>query len=146
MRSLSELRQVCERATKGPWQNNAIRVEPINAPRYELNDGWIIADFVGPEAETNAAFTATFNPAFILSLLDQLAAAQPTWTTEKPTRVGWYWWRVCDYDKLPIIYRIEMRGGELKAVHGSAPCYALPETGEWAGPIPTPGWRMSEGR
>ena len=42
--------------TLTPWQlSSSGRVEPINAPRYELNDGWIICDCRGPDAEANAA-------------------------------------------------------------------------------------------
>jgi len=42
--------------TQLPWEVGAKpnRIEPKNAPRYELNDGWIIADTMGPDADANA--------------------------------------------------------------------------------------------
>lgn len=45
--------------TPGPWQTyGAGGVEPCGAPRYELNDGWIIADCPGPDGKANAALIA----------------------------------------------------------------------------------------
>lgn len=70
--------RVCEAATKGEWQSSGNRVEPINAPRYEQNDGWIICDCQGPDGVTNAAFMAQCNPTIILSLIRRLQAAEKT--------------------------------------------------------------------
>jgi len=42
--------------TETPWQTNGPRVEPVNAPRYELNDGWVITDCQGPDGTANAAY------------------------------------------------------------------------------------------
>lgn len=75
MRSLKELRQVCERVMATTQGGASI-------PRPELR-----------------AFYDKVTPTVVLSLLDQLEAAQLTWTAEKPTKGGWYWWRVCEYDK-----------------------------------------------
>ena len=45
--------------TAGPWQTYGKGgVEPVGAPRYELNDGWIIADCPGPDAAENARLVA----------------------------------------------------------------------------------------
>ena len=45
--------------TQGPWKTYGKGgVEPVNAPRYELNDGWIIADCPGPDAKANAQLVA----------------------------------------------------------------------------------------
>jgi len=60
------------------------------------------------------------------------------WTTKKPTKTGWYW------------YRHECDGSTVKVLHfidddGEGPCIATSDdvalndlTGEWAGPVEPP--------
>ena len=67
-----------------------------------------------------------------------------TWTTEKPTKPGWYW------------YRGECGGHTVKVIHyidddGDGPYLATSEDlnltdldGEWAGPVEPP--LMAQGR
>lgn len=65
-------------------------------------------------------------------------AADMKWTSEKPTRKGWYWWRqdkeavICRvwewWDKQELYVRFE--GSD------SAPVNTL--DGEWAGPLDPP--------
>jgi hypothetical protein len=65
-----------------------------------------------------------------------------TWTTEKPTVPGWYWWKPKQYYPVIVeIYRLEVRGkhylmiGNCNEHHEGDLEYA---EGEWAGPIPPP--------
>jgi hypothetical protein len=50
------------------------------------------------------------------------------WTTEKPTKPGWYWERKFDTVHIKYFDRDLFFGG----------LYTAWETGEWAGPIPEP--------
>jgi hypothetical protein len=56
-----------------------------------------------------------------------------TWTTEKPTVPGWYWWKSKQYSPVIVeIYRLEVRG-ESYLLIGVEDAEGL-----WAGPIPLP--------
>ena len=59
-----------------------------------------------------------------------------TWTSEKPTAPGWYWWRsptdrvmICDVYEWDYMFFVTTIGEPLR-VGGMA--------GQWAGPIPEP--------
>lgn len=61
------------------------------------------------------------------------------WTTERPTRAGWYWWRnLPEHD--PAVVRIFTRNGFMRVDWGSKDAdYLSPWTrdvgGEWQGPL-----------
>ena len=50
---------------------------------------------------------------------------QLAWTTEKPTKPGWYWWRS------------KFLGPEVRWVSTVKEIYS-PNYGEWAGPLEVP--------
>lgn len=62
-------------------------------------------------------------------------AAQPVWTTEKPTVEGWYWWRG-ESDLNELICWVGRDGGVLFIAF--APSTTRIMGGEWAGPLPLP--------
>ena len=63
------------------------------------------------------------------------------WTTEKPTKAGWYWWRdpilsVVPEEMVFINRQMDMRRMELMF---ETEQYDFADTGgEWSGPIPLP--------
>jgi hypothetical protein len=67
-----------------------------------------------------------------------------TWTTEKPSKPGWYWYR-SPTDRVQIIELVEWNN-ELRAVGVSPDMHLHLEThrmphasdAEWAGPLPPP--------
>lgn len=68
----------------------------------------------------------------------------PTWTTEKPTEPGWYWFRFGPIDK-PVMFWISVRagiqGGELWVRHALPLISEKPVSdydGQWAGPLEPP--------
>jgi len=62
-------------------------------------------------------------------------AAQPVWSTERPTVEGHYWWRHEAYAGGPHVYWLVERLGKLVDSYTSE---ELPAGGEWAGPLPLP--------
>ena len=50
------------------------------------------------------------------------------WTTTKPDRPGWYWWRPCK-GVVPMVTQVYTLIGHIYVKHDS---------GEWAGPIEKP--------
>jgi hypothetical protein len=68
----------------------------------------------------------------------------PEWTTEKPTKLGWYWYK-SKRDRLQIIELIEWNK-ELRAIDVSQGMHSHLEThrspygpnAEWAGPLTPP--------
>lgn len=58
-----------------------------------------------------------------------------TWTTEKPTKPGWYWWRnnSC-FD--PDILKVDVLGDKF-VIHRDEDILETPH-GEWAGPLEPP--------
>jgi hypothetical protein len=68
----------------------------------------------------------------------------PEWTTEKPSKPGWYWYR-SKRDRLQIIELIEWNN-ELRAIGVSQGMYSHLEAhrvpygpeAEWAGPLEPP--------
>lgn len=66
------------------------------------------------------------------------------WTTEKPSRPGWYWWRSDDVafkSRQCVVEVIKIAGDEPKywLVNGVSINWSLGNTpGQWSGPIPPP--------
>lgn len=63
------------------------------------------------------------------------------WTTEKPTKPGWYWWRdPYKNNRAPEVCRVMDRKGQLIAYFNDDSIYLTEFTQpcEWAGPIPEP--------
>lgn len=58
-----------------------------------------------------------------------------TWTSEKPTKTGWYWWRRGQYMR---IRTVEQGRDELWA-DGYTVEKLTEENAQWAGPIEPPG-------
>ncbi|HEB8145145.1 TPA: ead/Ea22-like family protein [Salmonella enterica subsp. enterica serovar Give] len=75
------LREVAERATKGPWtlfSDIDTKTFSIHTPRDKRCENvikWSGFD-CQPNAEANAEFIAAFNPKVVLALLDELEAAE----------------------------------------------------------------------
>ncbi len=59
------------------------------------------------------------------------------WTTEKPTRTGWYWWRrpSIPEDVIVEVYK-DKRNPAMLMLRGRGRLYV--QRGQWAGPIPEP--------
>jgi len=68
-------------------------------------------------------------------------AAQPVWSTEKPTVAGWYWWRnkqlKYEEDMEPRIVEVRLYAGDL-AIGNCRLAQSSFLKGEWAGPLPLP--------
>ena len=61
-----------------------------------------------------------------------------TWTTEKPTQAGWYWWKVTHGAGAGIPVVVELvKSGKALIARGSVnvPLNALDLTGHWSGPL-----------
>jgi len=69
-----------------------------------------------------------------------------TWTTEKPTKLGWYWWR---RNELPdeMVNVLNYKGGFIVRAYHSNPyentdtkfeLYLDQCSGQWAGPLEPP--------
>ena len=70
-----------------------------------------------------------------------------TWSTDKPTQPGWYWYRGNDYFDEDVIVEVKDSIGELCVFHyrfiAQGEDEVCPEPiesfrGQWAGPIPMP--------
>jgi hypothetical protein len=67
------------------------------------------------------------------------------WTREKPTKPGWYWWKLDNYARVVMVDTGEWdrERGEPRLIFtqpGMEMAYRVSEwDGEWAGPIPKPG-------
>lgn len=63
-----------------------------------------------------------------------------TWSTEKPTRPGWYWWRqpYCQDVIVEITLGGAKNGKRLYVVTDGDTGELASFSGEWAGPIPEP--------
>ena len=79
------------------------------------------------------------------ALRAQLAALTLTWTREKPTTPGWYWWRLSPQTKKEdlVIFQVffGVKTQRWYAQGGPRPEDIFPVYtihGEWAGPIPLP--------
>lgn len=57
------------------------------------------------------------------------------WTSTKPTKPGWYWWRTVTTQ--PGVYEVYHANGTLKVYWPKIEKVSAIE-GEWAGPIPEP--------
>ena len=68
----------------------------------------------------------------------QLGNPALSWTTDKPTMPGWYWWREVD-SKDGFIVQVDIEG-ETVSSSGTADDASLDEMvgGEWAGPLEPP--------
>lgn len=56
-----------------------------------------------------------------------------TWTAEKPTAAGWYWWRPEDNDLNPIVCWVSSDG--IALFINFAPSTVRDMPGEWLGPL-----------
>jgi hypothetical protein len=76
------------------------------------------------------------------ALTDALAQAAGTWTTEKPTMPGWYWWSPTSNPKRPEVVRvtvlenISMAFAEQAGILSPMPVEDM--NGEWWGPLASP--------
>lgn len=61
-----------------------------------------------------------------------------TWTTDKPTRPGWYWWRYDATSPTPAIYHVELDHKALITRGWMNSALPLVDDGEWAGPLEPP--------
>lgn len=65
-----------------------------------------------------------------------------TWTTQKPTKPGWYWYRELEVGpkiRFPRIREMTYANGVLMSYSGMThPSIVANTEGEWAGPIPEP--------
>ena len=60
-----------------------------------------------------------------------------TWTSEKPTKPGWYWWKAGDHVNNPecmYVVQIKLWRGNLVEAYSMAE----PEDGQFAGPLEPP--------
>ena len=67
-----------------------------------------------------------------------------TWTTEKPTKPGWYWYRDKDIPTQPVyVYNavgglfVELWNGEIRSFESRSGRWKS-MSGQWAGPIREP--------
>jgi hypothetical protein len=75
MKSNEELRPIVEAATPGPWFYRKDEEDHAAAVAHE--HGWVEAILPSGEQENNdARFCATFNPAKVKAMLDQIDAQQ----------------------------------------------------------------------
>ena len=59
-----------------------------------------------------------------------------TWTTEKPTMPGWYWYWTGEQGKDPCMARVFAFGGHMNAVWSDGRSeYVISMSGEWMGPL-----------
>ncbi len=71
----------------------------------------------------------------VLLIRDALAAPRLTWTTEKPSKVGWYWWRSKGDVQILSLYECDsLLRAEGIDIHWGVETLE----GEWAGPIVPP--------
>jgi hypothetical protein len=61
-----------------------------------------------------------------------------TWTTQKPTRPGWYWYRDLPFRTEFVVNVCELVTGELFASADGFDQYVERLSGEWAGPLEVP--------
>ena len=73
-----------------------------------------------------------------------MAGIELNWTTEPPTKLGWYWFRFGPIDE-PVMFcifvRAGMQGGELWVRHALPLISEKPVSdydGQWAGPLTPP--------
>lgn len=59
-----------------------------------------------------------------------------TWSPEKPTVPGWYWWKGAVSGKVACLPVVEQDGLLLAGLHNFHNVEVM--GGEWAGPIPEP--------
>ena len=112
-----------ERAMELAAQLHAVERAPI--PSTGQPNGW--------EEEWVCLIIATLEQA----VWEADQAAQPVWTTDKPTVAGWYWWRQGGCDRVRYVHavrdnllRVEAPDGWFEDMHFV--------DGEWAGPLPLP--------
>ena len=60
-----------------------------------------------------------------------------TWTTDQPTKPGWYWYRFSERDVNPEICRLT-EDGEFYKVGEECSYEFIELTGLWAGPLDPP--------
>lgn len=69
----------------------------------------------------------------------QLQAAQAVWTTARPTKAGWYWWRFDCTTHGDMVHIMVCADGGLAEISGNGHMLANCKFGgEWAGPISPP--------
>lgn len=65
--------------------------------------------------------------------IDRLA-----WTTEKPTKPGFYWYRLNDHDDSPVIVSVGPDTDMVGPWPDGSDSRLSKENGEWAGPLEPP--------
>jgi len=63
------------------------------------------------------------------------------WTTERPTKPGWYWWRANaeSFESPHLIDRVgDIHGGDVLYCATCDDDHMEERDGQWAGPIPEP--------
>jgi hypothetical protein len=71
--------------------------------------------------------------------IERNAMSDPEWTTENPSKPGWYWYRLRTQDTNPAMAHVCEFGGHLNAVWSNGKSvYVRDIPGEWAGPLEPP--------
>jgi len=71
MKDLKELKELCEKATPGPWEKNGITITFDEGVTYR----YISYEIMGLE---NAEFIAAANPQTVLSLIERVEGLEKT--------------------------------------------------------------------
>lgn len=59
------------------------------------------------------------------------------WTTESPTKTGWYWYKDCSSSRIVLLWKSYDEGLRCEpAISSTDRVSGI--TGKWAGPIPVP--------
>ncbi len=69
----------------------------------------------------------------------ELGTCRMTWTTEKPTQSGWYWWREHAVPLMGVIVQVDVEADTVYS-SGTDADASLNQTirGEWFGPLEMP--------
>jgi hypothetical protein len=58
------------------------------------------------------------------------------WTTDKPTKPGWYWYRTSEEDKTLYMVNVRELGGHINAIWSDGRSERVIDMpGEWQGPL-----------
>lgn len=70
---ITEMKAAAESATAGQWvRESGEGLDAICSDDDQLNNGFIVAEFQGPEAQANRLFSQSANPANVLALIAAL--------------------------------------------------------------------------
>ncbi|EFD5358715.1 TPA: ead/Ea22-like family protein [Escherichia coli] len=74
---LAQLREVARSASGGDWiKESGDGWEAVSSSDDQVNGGFIIAHFEGPDAKANREFMQAATPNVVLALIDELAATK----------------------------------------------------------------------